>query len=235
MRADGRRAEEIRPVEIEPGYLRGPAGSAFIRCGATWVLCSASVGERVPAHVTRGGWLTAEYAMLPGSAAERVARGPSGRGKEIERLIGRSLRAALDLNRLPPLTLTIDCDVLQADGGTRTAAITGGYVALVLALRRLRAEGVLGDDPLRGPVAAVSAGLVGGTACLDLSYQEDAEAEVDMNFVMRRDDGALRFVEVQGTGERGSFDRSQLEALCELAARGIAQLMEAQARALACG
>ena len=151
MRADGRRADELRPISIEPNYVRGPAGSALIRCGSTWVLCTASIEEKQPPFLrdTTGGWVTAEYAMLPGSGESRVPRGASGRSKEIERLIGRSLRAALDLPALGPRTITIDCDVLQADGGTRTAAITGGYVALRVALHKLLERGTLAADPCR--------------------------------------------------------------------------------------
>lgn len=234
MRTDGRHPAALRPTEITPGYTRGPAGSALIRCGATWVLCTASVEDRVPPFLRESGsgWVTAEYSMLPGSTATRTARGPSGRGKEIERLIGRSLRAAVDLGALGPRTLTIDCDVLQADGGTRTAAITGGYVALCLATARLQEEGKLAQDPIRRAVAAVSVGLVDGVPCLDLPYEEDVRAEVDMNVVMTAAPAGLRFVELQGTGEHGTFDRAQLDVLCDLAQGGIAGLMEVQRRAL---
>ncbi len=234
MRADGRMTSELRPTTIEPNYLRGPAGSALIRSGDTWVLCTASVEDKVPPFLrdTGNGWITAEYAMLPGSTSARTARGPNGRSKEIERLIGRSLRAAADLGALGPRTVTIDCDVLQADGGTRTAAITGGYVALCLALGRMVASGLLPKSPLRRAVAAVSVGVIGGVPCLDLPYEEDSRAEVDMNLVMAHGEDGLRFIELQGTGENATFDRAQLNALCDLGQAGITALLQIQHRAL---
>ncbi len=234
MRADGRLPSELRKIIIQPDYLRSPAGSALIRCGDTWVLCTASVEEKVPPFLRDAGtgWVTAEYGMLPGSTHTRSNRGSSGRGKEIERLIGRSLRAAIDTARLGPRTITIDCDVLQADGGTRTAAITGGYVALCLAVRRLQQAGLLSADPIRHPIAAVSVGVIGGEALLDLPYEEDARAQVDMNIVMAQTQKGPAFVEVQGTGEQGTFDRRELDRLCDLAEGGIAQLFAAQSQAL---
>jgi ribonuclease PH len=237
MRADGRLPSQLRPVTIEPHYLRSPAGSALIRCGDTWVLCTASVEEKVPPFIKEqgqsGGWVTAEYGMLPGSTHTRSSRGSSGRGKEIERLIGRSLRAAVDLSRLGPRTLTIDCDVLQADGGTRTAAITGGFVALRLATWALVQGGLVQRDPILHPVAAVSVGVVGGEALLDLPYEEDVRAEVDMNIVMADTEKGPAFVEVQGTGEHGTFERRELDRLCDLGQAGIVQLFQAQKQALA--
>jgi ribonuclease PH len=231
MRPDGRRPDELRPLIIEPDYLKDPEGSALIRAGSTWVLCTASVEERVPPFLKESGtgWVTAEYAMLPRATNTRSGRGPSGRGKEIERLIGRALRASIDLARLGPRTITIDCDVLQADGGTRTAAITGGFVALAIACRKVVAKWSI-KDPIREEVAAVSVGIVDGEARLDLPYAEDAKADVDMNVVIT---AAGRFVEVQGTGEHSTFDRAQLDAMCDLAAAGCRTLVGAQRAALA--
>ena len=238
-RADGRAAHELRPTTIEVDYLRAPPGSALLRAGNTWVLCTASVDEQQPPFLrqqkSQSGWVTAEYSMLPGSTATRSSRGSNGRSKEIERLIGRSLRAAVQLDLLGPRTITIDCDVLQADGGTRTAAITGGFVALSLCIARLRARGVLAVDPRRFAVAAVSVGKIAGQPCLDLPYEEDARADVDMNIVMAQPlaGGEASFVEVQGTGEHGTFSRSELNALMDLAGGGIGQLFALQSAALA--
>jgi ribonuclease PH len=237
-RIDGRGFDALRPVTVELGVQPHADGSVLIKCGGTHVLCAASVEERVPGFVheanrregTAHGWLTAEYAMLPRATNTRTGRTPGGREKEIQRLVGRALRAAVDLTRLGARTITIDCDVLEADGGTRTASITGGYVALALALRGLRARGTLVEDPLVEQVAAVSAGVVEGRAMLDLCYQEDALADVDMNFVMTARDS---FVEVQGTGERGTFDRGRLDQLCGLAMRGCTELLSVQRAALA--
>lgn len=239
MRPDGRAADALRPTTIETDYLRAPLASALVRAGETWVLCTASVDEQQPpflrAQKSESGWVTAEYNMLPGSTSQRTSRGANGRAKEIERLIGRSLRAAVDLMALGPRTLTIDCDVLQADGGTRTAAITGGWVALALGVRRLQQRGLI--PPARRPVlrqiAAISVGLVDGELRLDLPYKEDAAAEVDMNIVMARgiaDDApsAGSFVEVQGTGEHGTFSRAQLDGLLGLAEAGVASLFQLQ-------
>ena len=231
MRPDGRRPDELRPITIIPNYLKSPEGSALIRAGDTWVICTASLEDRLPAWLKDqgggGGWVSAEYAMLPRSTGSRTSRNPSGRAKEIERLIGRALRASVDLKQLGPRLITVDCDVLQADGGTRTAAITGGFVALALACRKI---GGKVKDAIREPVAAVSVGIVDGEARLDLPYEEDVKAEVDMNVVMT---AAGKFVEVQGTAEKGSFDRAQLDALCDLAAGGVRTLGELQRQALA--
>ena len=231
MRPDGRRNDELRPLSIEPDYLKDPEGSVLIRAGATWVVCTASVEERVPAFLRESGngWVTAEYAMLPRATTSRSSRAPGGRGKEIERLIGRALRAAVDTTRLGPRTITIDCDVIQADGGTRTAAITGGFVALALACRRLAAR-LKVATAIREEVAAVSVGIIDGEARLDLPYLEDSRADVDMNVVLT---GGGRFVEVQGTGEQSTFDRAQLDAMCDLAAAGCRTLVEVQRQALA--
>jgi ribonuclease PH len=231
MRPDGRRPNELRPITIETGYLKDPAGSALIKAGQTWVLCTASVEERVPPWMKDSGkgWVTAEYAMLPGSTNTRSSRGSNGRAKEIERLIGRSLRAAIDLGVLGQRAITIDCDVLQADGGTRTAAITGGYVALALAVASLQKKQLLTKNPLRAPVAAVSVGVIGGEARLDLPYAEDSIAEVDMNVVMNGE-GAL--IEVQGTAEQGVFSRAQMNEMMDLASAGIAELARHQRAAI---
>jgi ribonuclease PH len=230
-RPDGRRPDELRPLTITPDWLKDPEGSALIRAGETWVICTASVEEKVPPFLkdTGRGWVTAEYAMLPRATNTRGGRSPGGRGKEIERLIGRALRASIDMAKLGQRTITIDCDVLQADGGTRTAAITGGFVALALACRRLVGKKLLAASPLLHEVAAVSVGIVDGEARLDLPYVEDAAAEVDMNIVMTADG---KLVEVQGTAEHGTFDRKQLDTLVDLATAGIEQLIAAQRRAL---
>src|SRR5512144_1210138 len=224
MRPDGRRPDELRTLEILPHYQKHAEGSALIKLGDTWVLCAASVEEGVPAFLTgKGrGWLTAEYAMLPRSTHTRTKRDPGGRGKEIQRLIGRSLRAAVDLAHLGERTIAVDCDVLSADGGTRVAAITGAWIALAFAIRQLVATGKLADQrALRPPVAAVSVGVVGGEVVLDLPYVEDSKADVDMN-VVGSEDGTL--IEVQGTAEHGTFDRKQLDAMLDLALVGIKQL-----------
>jgi ribonuclease PH len=231
MRPDGRRFDELRPLTITPDWLKDPEGSALIRAGDTWVICTASVEEKVPPFLKDSGrgWVTGEYGMLPRSTNTRSGRVQGGRGKEIERLIGRALRASIDLTRLGARTITLDCDVLQADGGTRTAAITGGYVALALACRRLITRGLLSTSPMLHEVAAVSVGIVEGEARLDLPYVEDSTAEVDMNVVMTGDE---RIVELQGTAEQRTFDRKQLDALVDLAAAGIKQLVAAQRRAI---
>jgi ribonuclease PH len=232
-RPDGRRNDELRPVTIESGFQRHAEGSALIKTGDTWVLCAASVEERVPPFGKPGsGWVTAEYAMLPRATHTRGRRDPGGRGKEIQRLIGRALRAAVDLERLGERTITIDCDVLQADGGTRVASITGAYVALALAVDRLVRAGALGAAAgvLREPVAAVSVGLIGGEPRLDLPYEEDVAADVDMNVVMT-ESGAI--IEVQGTAERRPFARRDLDALLDLASGGIKKLCAAQQEAVA--
>jgi ribonuclease PH len=233
-RPDGRRADELRPVKLSLDYVDYPEGSVLIEQGRTRVLCNVSVEETVPAWMAGegGGWLTAQYAMLPRSTHTRTPRetmGLSGRTQEIRRLIGRSLRAAVDLEQLGERTLMVDCDVLQADGGTRTAAVTGSYVAVALALRRLSEQGVVGQDVLRHPVAAVSVGLVDGDMRLDLCYTEDRDAEVDLNVVMTAE-GQL--VDVQGTAEEALFSRDDLNQMLDLAAQGIACLIDRQREAL---
>jgi ribonuclease PH len=232
MRPDGRRADQLRPLEIIPNYQKHAEGSALIKLGDTWVLCAASVEQGVPSFLAgKGkGWLTAEYAMLPRSTHTRSKRDPGGRGKEIQRLIGRSLRAAIDLDKLGERTIAVDCDVLSADGGTRVASITGAWVALALALKTLVGRGQLADlRALRPPVAAVSVGVVGGEIVLDLPYVEDSKADVDMNVV---GDAEGKLIEIQGTAEHASFDRKQLDAMLDLALGGIRQLVAAQ-RAIA--
>jgi ribonuclease PH len=236
MRGDGRKAADLRPVRMTIGFIRNCEGSVLIELGETRVICTASVEEQVPPFLrdTGRGWVTAEYGMLPGSSAERIPREAArgrvgGRTHEIQRLIGRSLRAVTDLGRLGARTLWLDCDVIQADGGTRTASITGAYVALALALRRLEASGKISGNPLTGSVAAISAGVVDGKAMVDLRYEEDSRAEVDMNFVMT---GTGRFVEVQGTAESKPFTVKQLDRLAELAGEAIKQLTVLQRRAL---
>jgi ribonuclease PH len=228
MRPDGRRPDQLRSLEIIPGFQKHAEGSALIKLGETWVLCAASVEDGVPPFL-RGkgqGWLTAEYAMLPRSTHTRSKRDPGGRGKEIQRLIGRSLRAAVDLTKLGERTIAVDCDVLAADGGTRVSSITGAWVALALAIRKLVANGQLADDSaLMPPVAAVSVGIVDGACVLDLPYVEDSKAEVDMNVV---GDEHGKLIEVQGTAEHGTFDRAQLDAMLDLAAIGIRELTAAQ-------
>ncbi|MGN6106520.1 MAG: ribonuclease PH [Kofleriaceae bacterium] len=228
MRFDGRRPDQLRSLEIVTNFQRHAEGSALIKLGDTWVLCAASVEQGVPAFLAgKGrGWLTAEYAMLPRSTHTRSKRDPGGRGKEIQRLIGRSLRAAVDLAHLGERTIHVDCDVLSADGGTRVASITGAWVALALAIQKLVATGALPNaNALRPPVAAVSVGIVDGEVVLDLPYVEDSRAEVDMN-VVGDEGGAL--IEVQGTAEHGTFDRRQLDAMLDLAGVGIRQLAKAQ-------
>jgi ribonuclease PH len=237
MRPSGRAPDEIRPVTIERHFTRYAEGSVLVSFGDTRVLCTASVEERVPPWLRGGGggWVTAEYSMLPRATAERTAREAArgrqgGRTLEIQRLIGRSLRAVVDLEALGERTITVDCDVLQADGGTRTAAITGGYVALADAISWLRESGrPLAREPLHGQVAAVSVGIFQGLTVLDLDYPEDRDAETDMNVVMN-DSGA--FIEVQGTAEGHAFRREELDVMLELAARGAAHLMERQRDAL---
>ena len=223
-RPDGRRVDQLRPLEIIPHYQKHAEGSALVKLGDTWVLCAASVEQGVPSFlVGKGqGWLTAEYAMLPRATHTRSKRDPGGRGKEIQRLIGRSLRAAIDLKKLGERTIAVDCDVLCADGGTRVTSITGAWIALALALKKL---GLADSGALKPPVAAVSVGVVGGEVVLDLPYVEDSKADVDMN-VVGTEDGTL--IEVQGTAEHGTFDRKQLDAMLDLATAGIKQLTAAQ-------
>ncbi len=236
MRTDGRKATELRPVRITTGFIRNAMGSVLIEVGQTRVICTATTEEQVPPFLrdTNQGWVTAEYGMLPGSSTSRIQREAArgrvgGRTHEIQRLIGRSLRAVTNLEALGSRSIWLDCDVIEADGGTRTASITGAYVALALAVRRLRTDGRITADPLTGTVAAVSAGMVGGRAFLDLCYAEDSKAEVDMNFVMT---GKGRFIEVQGTAESKPFTKTQLDRLADLAAEGIRQLTTLQLEAL---
>ena len=235
-RPDGRADDELRPVTWELGFQEWAAGSVLLSMGRTRVLVAASVVEEAPRWLKGSGrgWVTGEYSMLPASTVERspreVNRGrPGGRTQEIQRLIGRSLRSVTDLSRLGERTITVDCDVLQADAGTRTASVTGGYIALALALRGLGTRRLVPDDLLADSVAAVSVGLVGGEARLDLCYEEDAIAEVDFNVVMS---GSGEFVEVQGTAEGKPFARTELDRLLELAAGGIAELTKVQQEAL---
>ncbi|RME75788.1 MAG: ribonuclease PH [Chloroflexi bacterium] len=235
QRIDHRASDQLRPVRFIPHYTRYAEGSVLIETGHTRVLCNVSVEDKVPAwrEESGGGWLTAEYGMLPRSTHQRMPRqrgSESARAQEIRRLIGRSLRAAVNLDLLGPRTLTVDCDVIQADGGTRTASITGGYVAVALALRRLIEAGVVPPEVLVTPVAAVSVGVVNGELLLDLCYEEDAAAEVDFNVVMT---GEGRFIEVQGTAEGAAFDRQTLDRLIDLAQRGIRELLGRQADLLA--
>jgi ribonuclease PH len=236
MRPDGRRPDQMRPVSIEPGAVAYAEGSALVAFGETRVLCAASVEERVPPYRkgTGAGWVTAEYAMLPRSTQVRTERDGrrgrvDGRASEIQRLIGRSLRAAVDMSALGERTIIVDCDVLQADGGTRTAAITGGYVALAQAIERLREAGLIRHEPIRHAVAAVSVGIVNGQPRLDLNYLEDSAAHTDMNCVAAEDG---RFIELQGTAEQEPFSRAEMEALLGLADKGLAELFAAQREAL---
>lgn len=236
MRADGRRPDQLRPLTITPGIAKYAEGSALIIMGDTQVRCTASVEESVPPFLRNSGkgWVTAEYSMLPRATATRTPREASrgrlgGRTQEIQRLIGRSLRAVVDMSKLGERTVWLDCDVLQADGGTRTASITGAYVALYAAMQRLREQGLLETMPLTDAVAAISLGLLEGVAHLDLNYQEDSTADVDMNIVMT---GQGAFIEIQGTAEHNPFAQEALLDLLALARQGIAQLIEAQQRAL---
>jgi ribonuclease PH len=237
MRPDGRAADELRPVEIATGYLKTAEGSALITFGNTQVLCTASVENSVPPFLrnTGKGWVTAEYAMLPRATSTRtpreVSKGrPSGRTHEIQRLIGRSLRAVVDLTLLGERSVILDCDVLQADGGTRVASITGAYVALAIALNQLGKYKALAKSPLTGAVAAVSVGMRKGEAILDLCYEEDSSAEVDANVVLTADG---RFIEYQATAEHKSFDDEQMSRMTALAKKGIAELIGIQKAAIA--
>ncbi len=232
MRIDGRQVTELRRVEIVPGYTKHAAGSVLIESGATRVICTASVEDSVPQFLRNSGrgWVTAEYGMLPGSSRPRIQRDasrgrPDGRTQEIQRLIGRSLRAVTDMTTFGERTIWIDCDVIQADGGTRTASITGAYVSLAMALRGLADMGFVQGKPLIDSVAAVSVGIVAGEAMLDLCYEEDSRAEVDMNFVMT---GEGKYIEVQGTAESKPFGRGDLDRMAELAHHGITKLTELQ-------
>ena len=234
IRSDQRLNNQLRPLKFAPNFTDYAEGSVLIETGQTRVLCTASISETIPRwrEASGAGWLTAEYGMLPRSTHQRIDRqrgNESSRSKEISRLIGRSLRAAVNLERLGPRTLTIDCDVLQADGGTRTASVTGGYVATVMALRKLIAAGLVPVEVLTTPVAAVSVGLVADQMMLDLCYEEDARAEVDLNVVMT---GSGKFIEIQGTAEGQPFDQDTLLGMVELAHRGITQLLAGQAQIL---
>jgi len=234
-RIDGRKADELRPLVITRHFLKHAEGSVLIELGDTKVVCAATIDERVPQWMRGGGrgWVTAEYGMLPRSTHERSPREsgrPSGRVQEIQRLVGRSLRAAVDLDKLGERTIWLDCDVIQADGGTRTASITGAFVALVDALQVLRKTGALAWWPLREFVAATSVGIVNGEAVLDLKYEEDSRARVDMNVVMTE---TGRLVEVQGTAEGLPFTRQEMQGLLDLAERGVRALIASQRAALA--
>jgi ribonuclease PH len=236
MRSNGRGPRDLRSVRFTPGFTKHAEGSVLVELGETRVLCNASVEDRVPPHLVgkSKGWVTAEYGMLPRATHTRsnreAAKGKqSGRTVEIQRLIGRALRASLDLDLLGPRPITVDCDVLQADGGTRTASICGGWLATAIAARKLRRDQVVLQEVVRHPVAAVSVGVVNGELLLDLDYNEDSHAEVDMNVVAN---GALDLVEVQGTAEGKVFSRAALQSMLDLALEGIATLVEAQKRAL---
>jgi ribonuclease PH len=237
MRTDGRKPRQLRPLTITPGYLKTADGSVLIEVGDTKVICTAKLEERVPQFLRNSGkgWITAEYGMLPGSSQVRIGREASrgkvgGRTHEIQRLVGRSLRVIADLKRLGEKTIWVDCDVIQADGGTRTASITGAYVALREAVAAWLAKGILAADPIKDSVAAVSVGIIDGKVFLDLSYEEDSRADVDMNFVMT---GSGKFVEVQGTAESAPFTGKQMERMTEIAQEGIRELLKAQKKVLA--
>ncbi len=236
MRIDGRSREQLRPVTITTDFLQFAEGSCLIQCGNTKVLCAASVEEKVPPHVPEGtGWVTAEYSMLPRANRQRSQRDVSKlklspRSAEIQRLVGRSLRSAVDLAALGERTITIDCDVLQGDGGTRTASVTGGFIALALACRKLVEQGILKESPLRHYVAGVSAGIVDGQLLLDLCYEEDSRAMVDLNCVMNE---AGEIIELQGTGEGRAFTIEEQQELVRLCAEGLRQLLSQQKQALA--
>lgn len=231
IRIDGRSRTQLRPVKMTPDFVEYAEGSVLIEAGSTRVLCTASVEEKVPSFLEgRGqGWVTAEYNMLPRATHTRNERERggkvSGRTQEIQRLIGRSLRAAIDLTRLGPRTITLDCDVIQADGGTRTASVTGAYVALHRACTKLVTRGLLAENPIRTAVAAVSVGVVEGEIVLDLCYAEDSRADVDFNVVMTAE---REFIEVQGTGEGSTFSRASMNAMLDLAEGGIAELLQIQ-------
>jgi len=238
-RTDKRRYDELRPVKITPGWMPYAEGSVLIEMGDTRIVCTASFEERVPPFLrnTRQGWLTAEYAMLPRATQQRTQRdstrpGTNGRTQEIQRLIGRSLRAVVDLKRLGERTLMVDCDVLQADGGTRTASITGAFVAVRIAVKNAIHAGRFNHSPIKGEVAAVSCGIVSGVPLLDLKYDEDSRAEVDMNFVCAGDG---KFIEVQGTAEAAPFTREEMNTLLDLARVGTDQLFLAQRQAIEAG
>ena len=232
MRPSGRAPDQMRPISFTPNFTMHAEGSVLVAFGNTKVICTASVEERQPRWLRdeNQGWVTAEYGMLPRSTHSRMGReaargGQGGRTMEIQRLIGRSLRASIDLRKLGPRTLTLDCDVIQADGGTRTASISGAYVALRQALNKLRTDGLIEDDPVLGKIASVSVGIYNGTPVLDLDYAEDASAETDMNVVM---DDRGRFIEIQGTAEGTPFSGDEMNAMLDLARAGIDQIIAAQ-------
>ncbi len=234
QRSFGRADNEMRPVKITRNYLKNSYGSCLIEFGDTKVICAATIDESAPSWMKGSGkgWVTAEYSMLPASTATRTPRetkGQKGRTHEIQRLIGRSLRAAVDMRALGEITVTLDCDVIQADGGTRTAAITGAWIALRDALTTWRNAGKLKGNPIVTQVSAVSVGMVDGKIMLDLDYHEDSRAEIDMNLVMN---GNGEFIELQGTGERATFDRGRLDALLDMGEKGLRELMELQRKAL---
>jgi len=233
-RADGRESDVLRQVKITKDNMMHAEGSCLIECGRTQVICTASVENNVPILLKDSGrgWVTAEYGMLPRSCTTRIRRdkaGSGGRTQEIQRLIGRSLRGIVDMKRLGERTIKIDCDVIQADGGTRTASITGGYIALALAIKKLQKQGVLKESPLTDSVAAVSVGIFKDDLLLDLNYEEDSNAEMDMNVVMI---GEGKFIEVQGTAEGRAFSKSEMDQLLELAKKGVNELMEIQKKVI---
>ena len=236
MRPSGRRPDQLRPVSFEPGFTRNPEGACLVKFGETWVFCTASLEERVPPFLRNSGrgWVTAEYGMLPRSTNERTRREAaegkqSGRTQEIQRLIGRSLRSVTDLGAFGERQITLDCDVIQADGGTRTAAITGAWVALHLCFQHMMKTGMIGRIPLMDHVAAISTGVFQGTPVLDLDYREDSAADTDANVVMTGKGG---IVEVQATAERAPYSRAELDTLLDLAGRGIAELVALQKKAV---
>lgn len=235
-RKDGRKDDQLRPVDFVLDYVEYPEGSVLISIGKTRVLCNVSVEEGLPLWMDQeddsGGWITAEYALLPRSTFTRVKReitGFSGRTQEIKRLIGRALRAGFNLEKLCGKTYLLDCDVIQADGGTRTAAITGGYIALCLVIQRLVEDGVLSEDVYLSPVAAISVGMIAGKPLLDLDYDEDSRAEADLNVVMNE---GGEFIEIQGTGEGGTFSRGDLDTMLKYASKGIQELIKIQKQLL---
>jgi ribonuclease PH len=237
MRTDGRKPLQMRPLNITPRYIKTADGSVLIEMGDTKVICTAKLEARAPQFLRNSGrgWITAEYGMLPGSSQTRIGRESArgrvgGRTHEIQRLIGRSLRAIADLKSLGERTIWVDCDVIQADGGTRTASITGAYVALVEAVKNWLNRGVITGDPIKDSVAAVSIGIIDGKVHLDLCYEEDSRADVDMNFVMT---GSGKFIEVQGTAENSPFTKKQMDRMAEIAQQGIKELLKAQKKAIA--
>ena len=237
MRIDGRKPTQLRALKITPGYIKTAEGSVLIETGDTKVICTAKLEERVPPFLRNSGngWITAEYGMLPGSSETRIGRESSrgkigGRTHEIQRLIGRSLRTVADLRSLGERTIWVDCDVIQADGGTRTASITGAYVALAEAARKWLGRRVLSVNPIKDSVAAVSIGIVDGKILLDLCYEEDSKADVDMNFVMT---GSGKFIEVQGTAETSPFTKKQMQRMSDIAQQGIKELLKEQKRIIA--